>query len=380
MQNARSDPLFIAKEMIAFDTSGPPTRELPLAEWIRDYLRGIGVDAELQHVAPERANVVARIGEGRGPGLVLSGHIDVVPAGDPDQWTVTRPFEPVVRDGKLYGRGSADMKGPDACILKAAADLIDRPFKRQLTLVFTAGEDTGGWFVSRVLGEGLVTPGEAAFCVVAEPTLMRLVRCHKGVGKAKVAVFGRSAHSSLPEKGLNAIYMAADLLRQVKNLQEELKAQTHPLLGHTTVKPTVIEGGRKWNVIPDRCEVFINFRTIPGHGGDARLRAWLEGLMEQCRAADPAWRGEIIQAESQQPLDVPEDHELVRTLKSILGTEPSGVSYMSEAVDYTAGGIPAVLCGPGSIEQAHAPDEFITLEQLEAGVSIFKKVISHFCL
>jgi hypothetical protein len=129
----------IAKELISFDTSGPPTREKPLAEWIVDFLEGLGVGAELQEVAPERTNLIAKIGEGKGPSLVLSGHIDVVPAGDTDLWTDSGPFDPVVRDGKLYTRGTCDMKGPDACILQAVKDLMEEEFKRQLTLVFTAG-------------------------------------------------------------------------------------------------------------------------------------------------------------------------------------------------------------------------------------------------
>ncbi len=120
----------IAKELISFDTSGPPIREKPLAEWIVDFLEGLGVGAELQEVAPERANVIAKIGEGEGPGLVLSGHIDVVPAGDTDLWKISGPFEPVVRDGKLHGRGAYDMKGPDACILQTVEDLRDEEFKR----------------------------------------------------------------------------------------------------------------------------------------------------------------------------------------------------------------------------------------------------------
>ena len=131
-----------AKTLISYDTSGPPAKELPLAKWIRDYLEDIGANAELQMVDKDRANVIGKIGEGKGPGLLLSGHIDVVLAGDPSLWKVTTPFEAKVKGDKLYGRGACDMKGPDAGILEAAKALAKEKYKRQLTLGFTAGEDT----------------------------------------------------------------------------------------------------------------------------------------------------------------------------------------------------------------------------------------------
>jgi len=370
----------IAKELISFDTSGPPTREKPLAEWIVDFLEGLGVGAELQEVAPERANVIAKIGEGEGPGLVLSGHIDVVPAGDTDLWTVSGPFEPVVRNGKLYGRGACDMKGPDACILQAVKDLRDEEFKRQLTLVFTAGEDTGGWFVSKVLEEGKVKPSEALYGVIPEPSMMRIIRCHKASGGATVVVHGRAAHSSRPELGVNAILKAMDFLGEVVRLQEELNGTVHSLLGPTTIKPTLINGGFKSNIIPDRCEITLNCRLISQHGGSEHLNRWLEEIVARCAERDDDFRAEVTNARGRMPLDVPEGSEIVRLLTGILGTEPIGAPYFTEAVDYTEAGIPTVICGPGNIDQAHTPDEYITLDQLNKGVSLFKRLIRETCL
>ena len=141
----------IAKELIRFDTSGPPTKEQPCAQWIKDFLEDIGFEAELQVVDKDRANVIGKMGRGKGPGLVLSGHMDVVLAGDLGLWKVTGPFEPVVKDGRLYGRGACDMKGPDACILQTVKELAKEDYRKQLSVVFTAGEDTGGWYVTRVI-------------------------------------------------------------------------------------------------------------------------------------------------------------------------------------------------------------------------------------
>ena len=186
------------------------------------------MDAELHEVAKDRANVVAKIGEGAGAGLLLSGHIDTVLTGDLDLWTVSGPFEPVVRDDRVYGRGTSDMKGPCASIIQAAKELQGEKLKRQLTLVFTAGEDTGGWFVARVLSDGKVPKEEARFGIVGEPSMLRLVRAHKGYSYTTVAVNGKAAHSSRPETGINAIMGAAEILRSIPRLQEELNKSPIP--------------------------------------------------------------------------------------------------------------------------------------------------------
>lgn len=370
----------IAKELISFDTSGPPAQEKPLAEWIRDFLVDLGVSTELQEVAPGRANVIAKIGEGKGPGLVLSGHIDVVLPGGLDLWTVTDPFDPVVKGGRLYGRGACDMKGPDACILQAVKELLDRDFKRQITMVFTAGEDTGGWFVTKVLEEGKVAPEEALYGIIPEPSVMRIVRSHKGSGGARVLVKGKAAHSSRPDLGVNAILKGADFLGELVGLQERFNETVHPLLGPSTIKPTIINGGFKHNIIPDRCEILLNCRLIPLHAGPEIVSGWLEDLISKLSDEDGAFEAEILEARAKPSLEVPEDSGIVRILKDILGTEPVGAPYFTEAVNYTEAGIPTVICGPGNIDQAHTPNEYITLDQLDEGVRVLKRVVKEICL
>jgi len=370
----------IAKRLIEFDTSGPPTKEKPLAEWIRDYLVDLGVNAEVQEVAPERANVIAKIGEGKGAGLVLSGHIDVIATGELNSWNVSGPFDPVVKNGKLYGRGACDMKGPDACIIQAVKELVKNEYKRQLTLIFTAGEDTGGWYINKVVSEGKITPEDARFGVIPEPTMMELVRCHKASGGARIQVHGKAAHSSRPEMGVNAILKSISLLEEAINLQEELNKTRHLLLGPTTIKPTLINGGLKGTIIPDSCITYLNARLIPEHWGSEHIQKWVEDLVDKCKEKDPEFEATILSARGGKALDIPEDHEVVQVMKKILGSEPIGAPYYTEAVTLTNAGIPTVICGPGNIDQAHAPDEYITLDQLDNGVKVFKKLIKHVCL
>ena len=370
----------VAKELIRFDTSGPPAKEQPCAEWIRDYLEDLGAETHLQVVEKDRANVVGKLGSGRGPGLVLSGHIDVVLSGDPALWKVSGPFDPVVRDGKLYGRGACDMKGPNACILRAVKELSKNPLKRQLTVAFTAGEDTGGWYVTRILEEGLITTKDALYGVIPEPSMMNIIPVHKGSGGAEVVIHGRAAHSSRPEVGVNAVQKAADFLMALRELQFRLDKERHPLLGPTTVECTLMTGGFKANIIPDQAKLTLNMRLIPAHRDPAVSRKWIQDIIDRLGKRDPRFKAEILSHRAGEPLDVPLDSVIVKTLKDLLGTEPVGAPYYTEAVDYTRAGIPTVICGPGSIDQAHTADEYITLEQLDAGVMAFKETIKRVCL
>jgi len=370
----------IAEELIRFDTSGPPTQEQPCAEWIRDFLDDAGFRTTLQVVEPGRANIIGKIGEDTEPGLVLSGHIDVVLAGDPDLWKVSGPYEPAIKDGYLYGRGACDMKGPNACMLQMAKDYAKEDFKRQLTLVFTAGEDTGGWFVNNVLDDKLVIPAEAKYCVIGEPSLMEIIPVHKGSGGADIMIHGKAAHSSKPELGINANQKAADFLYELRALQEELDKEQHPLLGPTTVECTLMEGGFKANIIPDQAKLTINFRLIPVHKEPEVSKEWFTSIIDKLSRNDPEFKAELTSHRASSPLDVPLDSEIVITLKDILGTEPVGAPYYTEAVSYTSAGIPAVICGPGSIDQAHTPDEYISLEQLGLGYKTYKELVKRTCL
>lgn len=369
-----------AKTLISYDTSGPPTKELPLAKWIKDYLEDLGATTEIQMVDKDRANVIGKIGEDKGPGLLLSGHIDVVLAGDPSLWKVTTPFEGKVKGDKLYGRGACDMKGPDAGILEAAKALSKEKYKRQLTLGFTAGEDSGGWFVTKIIEEGKVTKKDARMGIIPEPSMMDVICAHKGAGHVQIMVRGKAAHSSRPELGINAIDKSSDILHEIRKLQKNLNKKPHPLLGPSTVECTLINGGFKTNIIPDQCTLDMSIRLIPGHEKPTVSRSWFNDILSTLKAKDPAFKADILEVTARKPLDVPENSEVIQMLTKMLKKQPMGAPYYTEAVNYTAAGIPTVICGPGNIDQAHTPDEYITLKQLELGVKTFKESIRQVCL
>ncbi len=223
-------------------------------------------------------------------------------------------------------------------------------------------------------------PSEALYGVIPEPSMMRIIRCHKAIGGATVVVYGRAAHNSRSDLGVNTILKAMDFLGEVVRLQEELKGTVHPLLGPTTIKPILINGGFKSNIIPDCCEVTLNCRLIPQKGGSEHINRWLQEIVARCAERDDDFRAEVTNARGRMPLDVPKGSEIVRLLTGILGTKPIGAPYFTEALDYTELGIPTVICGPGNIDQAHTPDEYITLDQLNKGVNLFKRLIRETCL
>ena len=265
-------------------------------------------------------------------------------------------------------------------LFRAAEDLINEDFKKQLTLVFTAGEDTGGWFVDRVLSDRLVTPKDAAFGVIGEPSLMKIIPSHKGSGGAEVLIHGQAAHSSRPELGINAIQKAADFLLEIRKLQNQLNLNQHPLLGPTTVECTIMKGGFKANIIPDQAHLNLNFRFIPGHHEPEVSKQWLMNIISKLSENDPDFKADILSTSASTPLDIPLDSPIVSLLKEILGTEPVGAPYYTEAVSYSKAGVPTVICGPGSIDQAHTPDEYISLEQIDHGVEAYKELIRRVCL
>jgi acetylornithine deacetylase len=338
-----------------------------IVDYVRAYLGQFGVASRVV-AGPEgdRFNLFATIGPADQPGYVLSGHLDVVPA-EESTWT-SDPFR-LQRDGeRLVGRGSVDMKGFVACVLASVPSLVARPLGRPIHIALTYDEEVGcvgvRYLVSRL--PSLCHPPLG--CIVGEPTAMHPVLRHKGKAALRATVFGRSAHSSQPDLGVNAIYRAAEIVAAVRELAERLAAEGpfSPLFEppYSTLQVGVIDGGTAVNIVPDRCVLDIEARAIPG----VEPRALLEALPLGATRSDQARELPAVEVEWQSnypALDLAEDDPLVALAEDVSGRRRAGaVSFGTEAGIYQQAGIPAIVCGPGDIARAHRPNEFILREEL----------------
>jgi acetylornithine deacetylase len=355
----------ILERLVSFPTVSRDSN-LGLIEFVRDYLADLGIAARL-YVDPEarKANLYASIGpEDRG-GVLLSGHTDVVPV-DGQNWS-RDPFRLAEHDGRLFARGSSDMKGFIACALRAAALAARRRLVVPLQLAFSFDEEVGCLGVHSLIDDMATWPHRPQFCIVGEPTLLRSAIGHKGKTALKATCHGRAAHSAYPSQGINAIHMACDLVARVRARQARIAAEgpfdhgyTVP---YTTLHVGVIHGGTVLNIVPSRCELELEIRNLPADDPSAIVAAM------RADAAAAAGEGKIeLEISNEYPgLDTPADAEVVRLAAALTGIEERiKVGYGTEGGLFSGElGIPTVVCGPGSIDQAHKPDEFIAVEQLD---------------
>jgi acetylornithine deacetylase len=374
----------IAKELIALPTVSRDSN-LALIDFVSRYLRGLGVDSVIQKDDTGRkANLYATVGSARKPGVVLAGHTDVVPVDDQD-WT-TDPFDPVVKDGRIYGRGSSDMKGFIAAVLAHVPDLLRRQLASPVHLVLTYDEEVGCQGAKQLV---TALPTDLAarplFCIVGEPTSMQIANAHKGMRLLRTTVRGRSGHSSAPDDAVSSISTMAKLACFLDSLAERARHAPVPTdlrfaCPHTTVNLGVIEGGSAINVVPEVTKLLWEYRHVPREDGEAVLRAFREYCSELERAADAARRPQIsTEVLSAVPaLSADGNADVTRSLLDLLGSSRAHqVDYGTEAGLYQEGlGVPTVICGPGSISQAHRPDEYLGLEQLDSAMLFLDKVLA----
>jgi acetylornithine deacetylase len=373
------------ERLIAFNTVSRDSN-LGLIEWVRDYLQGLGAKTRLTHDATGRkANLFATLGESNKPGLILSGHTDVVPV-DGQNWD-TDPFVATERDGKLYARGSADMKGFIGIILaqapKFAAALNANRLDAPLHYALSYDEEVGCLGVRgliRDLEENAIRP---AGCVVGEPTSMQPIIAHKGTHRFRCAVHGREAHSSYVTHGVNAIEYAARLIVFIRRLADRLAQVEQRDYGFTvpysTLSTGLIQGGIAANVVPKDCVFQFDMRTLPQASPEAlydEIRGHAEALAAEMRAID-ADSGIDLQWTSQTVgLAAAETDAIVQWAMRLSGNGTVGkVSYGTEAGLFQKMGIPTVICGPGDIAEAHRPNEFVELDQLAQCESFIERIL-----
>jgi acetylornithine deacetylase/succinyl-diaminopimelate desuccinylase-like protein len=338
------------------------TGEQACAEYVGDFLRALGADVYLQEVHPLRPNVIGQFATSAKPRLLLAPHLDTVSVAG----MTVDPFGGEVRDGRVYGRGASDTKGPMAAMLWALHECREdlSSLSHEVWFAGLMGEEAG-----QDGAKALAASETFDFVMVAEPTDLDIVYKHKVDVTAGVTAKGRAAHSSCPERGENAILkLSAGLLALDKVLGKYFTTINDPVLGHPTFSIGTVRGGAKFNIVPDHAEAVIDLRLLPSQWKECEAAAVFELMRETCPGLT------IERVGGSEALDTDPGHPLIAKLVEA-GGRPAGAAWFCDAAIFSAKGIPAVAVGPGSIVQAHTEDEYIEADALEQGVEFFKKFL-----
>lgn len=377
MNSAMSTESILAR-LIAFrSVVGRPNGAI--AEWIAAHAESCGATVRLvQGPEGDRSNLLATIGPVDRPGMILSGHMDVVPA-EESGWT-SDPFTLRGDGDRLYGRGTTDMKGFLACVLAALPALAALPLAQPVHLAFSYDEEAGCRGVPHLIAKLPELCAKPEGCIVGEPSGLVPILAHKGKAAARATIIGRSGHSSRPDRGLNAIHGVSSVLEAAVRTAKGLTAGPHDRRfepSYSSLQVGLIDGGEALNIIPDCCTIELEARAIAG-AVPAALLAPVESALHalQGQGYETAW--EQIGAYPALALDA--EAPLARLLSELTGTTPvPAVSYGTEAGLYQAAGIDAIICGPGDIARAHRPDEYVTVAELDACRSMIEALGSYLC-
>lgn len=373
----------ILARLIGFDTTSRNSN-LALIDEVQGRLADHGIASTLVHdESGTKANLLATIGPPDRPGIVLSGHTDVVPV-DGQDWS-SDPFTARLAEGRLYGRGACDMKGFLACVLAAVPRMQAVPLARPFHLAFSYDEEVGCKGVPRLLARlPELLPAAPLGCLIGEPTGMALVDGHKGKIACRCTVHGRSGHSALTHECVNAVAYAGRLIAEIDRLGREAAAQGPFARGfvppHSTASLGRIAGGGQINIVPDLCRFELEFRTIPGEDPRAyldRVRGFaLRELLPEMRKTAPEAAIEL-ETFLFYPGLAPAAGPFAELLRELTGDRaPGKVSYGTEGGLYAAAGIATLICGPGHMSVAHKPDEHIELAQLAACDALLDRLIA----
>lgn len=361
----------ILERLIAFETvSNLPNIEL--MDWIHALLADAGIEATLiRDTSGKKANLYATIGPQDRPGVMLSGHTDVVPV-EGQAWT-RDPFVMTREDGRFYGRGTTDMKGFVASALSAGLAASRRDLKTPLHLAFSHDEEVGCLGVRSLIDMLEAAPVRPAMCIVGEPTSMQVATGHKGKTALRATVTGREGHSALAPLALNALHLGADFIGALRDLQAEV-ASSGPSDGdydvpYTTLHVGKMQGGVQVNIVPNACVMDFEIRALAEDDPQAliaALRARAEAIVAPLRAEFPEAAIEIAELWNYPGLGTPSDAEVVNFVKRLTGANGTiKVAFGTEGGLFSQRlDIPTVICGPGSMAQGHKPDEFVSAEQL----------------
>ena len=376
----------LIERLIGFDTTSRDSN-LGLIEWTRDYLKGFGIQSRLTYDAGgNKANLFATVEKGNKPGIVLSGHTAVVPV-DGQDWS-SDPFKAIVKNEKIYGRGACDMKSYLAVILAMAPRFAAADLKAPIHFALSYDEEVG-CIGARGLLEDLARNGiRPAGAIIGEPTGMQPVIAHKGKRAYKCCVRGKEVHSALTPQGVNAIEYAAKIITYIRHMAERMQACEPRDYGFdvpfTTLQTGVIAGGTAGNIVPRECIFQFEFRYLPGADPDAlerEIKDYAERvILPEMQRTDPD-TGISIETKAANPgLSTGETDEITRLAQALSrNASTAKVAYLTEGGLFQQAGIPAIICGPGSIEQAHKPDEYVTLAQVALCESFMERLLEQMC-
>ena len=373
----------LLSQLISFDTTSRNSN-LELIDWVQSLLDSKNVSSRITFSEDrKKANLFATLGDSTAPGIVLSGHTDVVPV-DGQDWS-SNPFSAEVREDRLYGRGSCDMKGFIAICLSKIEEILEANLSVPIHFAFSYDEEVGCIGVNHLIADLKNNSIQPKACIIGEPTSMKVIRAHKGMLFKRCNVHGKSAHSSLVDGGVNAVTMAARTLCYIDDMAEKIK-QEGPfddefVPPYTTLHCGVIKGGTANNIIPSECQFDFEIRNLPGE--DAlqifnQVQNYTDNELTPIMKSVDAGAGFEWRTLATYPgMDTPHDERLIQDVSHLLGLneKPGKVSYGTEGGLFQKAGIATIICGPGSIEQAHKPDEYVDLDQLAEGERFLSNLI-----
>ena len=381
--NAPSKTTDLLSQLIGFDTTSRNSN-LEFIEFVIAMLEPYGIKTELTFDDKKtKANLFATLGDGNQPGIVLSGHTDVVPV-DGQDWS-TDPFQTKITDSRLFGRGACDMKGFIAICLSKIEEILQADLATPIHFAFSYDEEVGCLGVIGLLAALKKQPVQPQACLIGEPTNMTVIRAHKGMLFKQCCVRGKSAHSSLVNQGVNAITVAAKIIAHADSIQQRMQSEG-PFDNdfdppYTTLHCGVMHGGTVNNIIPNQCQFDFEIRNLPNHPVlplFAEIETYAKTvLLPKMHAVSSDTGIDWHNVGDYPALDTPADEHLIPMVSALLGSTATAgkVSYGTEGGYFQTAGIPTIICGPGSIEQAHKPNEFIELAQLEKGERLVSALI-----
>ncbi|HMF99808.1 MAG TPA: ArgE/DapE family deacylase [Gemmatimonadaceae bacterium] len=377
----RGDAVALARALIQIDSRNPTLApdspgEGDCARTLASVLDDWGFSVELMESVPGRPNVIARIGPGNAPALMLNGHLDVVGV----EGMIHNPFSAQVRGDRIYGRGSADMKGGVAAMCAAAAKGAQADSSRQILVTAVVDEEYESLGMRALLADGI----RADAAIITEPTRLAICPAHRGFVWMDIVVTGRAAHGSRYDIGVDAITHAGLLLAQLEKLERTRESgPRHQLLGRGSLHASKIQGGVGMSTYPELCNLAIERRTLPGESTEKALGE-IRDAFAKVRSEHPQFAARVTLNTAQLPSDVPIDSPIVKRLRGALEREGvpvkiEGLSAWTDAAPLNEAGIPTICFGPGDIALAHAAEEFVPIEEIDIATRVLTRVVREWC-